>query len=97
MCGLNAHYSADPDDVSAQIDLIGVPWLMIGEKPSAAPNGGYSRARKVGLRESAVLRSPLRPMIGPTSLHIHPSPLCANTSGHAADGVRLRRSRNEKY
>jgi hypothetical protein len=35
--------SADPDDISAQIDLIGVPWLMIGEEPSAAPNGG-SRA-----------------------------------------------------
>jgi hypothetical protein len=29
--------SADPDDISAQIDLIGVPWLMTGEEPSAAP------------------------------------------------------------
>ena len=28
------------DDASAQIDLIGVPLLMIGEEPSAAPNGG---------------------------------------------------------
>jgi hypothetical protein len=28
------------DDVSAQIDLIGVPLLMISEEPSAAPNGG---------------------------------------------------------
>jgi hypothetical protein len=36
----NSLTSADPDDVSAQIDLIGVPWLMIGEEPSAAPNGG---------------------------------------------------------
>ena len=26
------------DDASAQIDLIGVPLLMIGEEPSAAPN-----------------------------------------------------------
>jgi len=34
---------ADPDDVSAQIDLIGVPSLMIGEEPSAAPNGGSAR------------------------------------------------------
>ncbi len=32
--------SADPDGVSAQIDLIGVPWLNIGFEPSAAPNGG---------------------------------------------------------
>jgi len=30
----------DPDDVSAQISLIGVPWLMISEEPSAARNGG---------------------------------------------------------
>jgi len=29
---------ADPDDASAQIDLIGVPWMIIGQKPSAAPN-----------------------------------------------------------
>jgi hypothetical protein len=28
---------ADPDDVNAQIDMIGVPWLMIGEDPSPAP------------------------------------------------------------
>jgi len=36
---------ADPDDASAQIDLLGVPWLMISEEPSAAPNGGrYVRA-----------------------------------------------------
>jgi len=40
----NALYSADPDGVSAQIDLIGVPWLNIGFEPSAAPNGGYARA-----------------------------------------------------
>ena len=33
-------YQTDADDVSAQIDLFGVPWLMIGEEPSAAPNGG---------------------------------------------------------
>jgi hypothetical protein len=42
MCKSNVLYSADPDDVSAQIDLIGVPWLMIGEEPSAAPNDGSS-------------------------------------------------------
>jgi hypothetical protein len=34
---------ADPDDITAQIDPIGVPWLMIGEEPSAAPNGGSAR------------------------------------------------------
>jgi hypothetical protein len=31
---------ASSDDIGAQIDLIGVPWLMIGYEPSAAPNGG---------------------------------------------------------
>jgi hypothetical protein len=31
------------DDASAQIDLIGAPWLMIGEEPSAAPEGGSWR------------------------------------------------------
>jgi hypothetical protein len=36
-------HQADPDDISAQIDLIGVPWLTIGEEPSAAPNGGSVR------------------------------------------------------
>jgi hypothetical protein len=40
----NAFNSEDADDVSAQIDLIGVSWLMIGEEPSAAQNGG-SRAQ----------------------------------------------------
>jgi hypothetical protein len=34
------HSSADPDGASAQIDVIGVPWLMVGEEPSAAPNAG---------------------------------------------------------
>jgi hypothetical protein len=33
--------SADPDDFSAQIDLIGVPWPMLGEDAASAPNGGY--------------------------------------------------------
>jgi hypothetical protein len=32
----------DPDDASAQIDLIGVPWMIISREPSAAPNGGYA-------------------------------------------------------
>ncbi len=45
--------SADPDDVSAQIDLIGVPWLMIGEEPSAAPNGGDARQGNVVDHHSA--------------------------------------------
>jgi hypothetical protein len=40
----NALNSADADDVSAQIDLIGVSWLMIGKEPSAAQNEGYLRA-----------------------------------------------------
>ena len=43
MCVVNTRYSADPDDIGAQIDLIGLPWLMIGEDPSSAPNGGYLR------------------------------------------------------
>ena len=30
--------SADPDDVSAQIDLVGVPWLVISDELSRAPN-----------------------------------------------------------
>jgi hypothetical protein len=34
----------DPDDASAQIDLIGVPWMIISREPSAAPNGGSARA-----------------------------------------------------
>jgi hypothetical protein len=32
--------SADPEEVSAQIDLIGVPRPLIGFELSAAPNGG---------------------------------------------------------
>jgi len=38
---VDSRSSADPDDISAQIDLIGVLGPMIGGKPSAAPNGGY--------------------------------------------------------
>jgi hypothetical protein len=34
---------ADPDDVNAQIDLVGVPWLMIGFESSAAQSGGCLR------------------------------------------------------
>jgi len=30
----------DPDDASAQIDLIGVPWMIVSQEPSAVPNGG---------------------------------------------------------
>ena len=47
----NVRSSADPDDPGAQIDLIGVPWLMIGEDPSSAPNGG-SRAAGADRRKS---------------------------------------------
>jgi hypothetical protein len=43
----STRYSADPDDVSEQGDLIGVPWLMISEEPSAAPNGGTVRVMLV--------------------------------------------------
>ena len=32
----------DPDDVGAQIDLIGVPWRMISFESSAAQSGGSS-------------------------------------------------------
>lgn len=35
--------SADPDDISAQTDLIGVPLPVRGEEPSAGPNGGSVR------------------------------------------------------
>jgi hypothetical protein len=42
---MHAH-QPDPDGVSAQIDLIGVPWLNIGFEPSAAPNGGDGRGRQ---------------------------------------------------
>jgi hypothetical protein len=30
----------DPDDASAQIDLLGAPWLVISEEPTAAQIGG---------------------------------------------------------
>jgi hypothetical protein len=55
--GRNARYSADPDGVSAQIDLIGVPWLNIGFEPSAAPNGGDARAVDVGAGSLTVTAS----------------------------------------
>jgi hypothetical protein len=41
--------SLDPNGMRGQIDLIAVPWLMTGEKPSAAQSGGYLRACDVGL------------------------------------------------
>jgi hypothetical protein len=34
------------DDVSAQIDLVGVPWLVISDELSRAPNGGYACDRR---------------------------------------------------
>lgn len=50
-----ARSSAGPDDASAQIDLMSVPWLMIGEEPSAIPIGGYLRARQMRLSSQGVL------------------------------------------
>jgi len=61
------------------------------EPPGLAPERRVFARRKVGLRVSAVLRSPLRPMIRPTRLHKHPSPRCADTSGHAAIRAQDRR------
>ena len=43
LCWASARTSADPDDVSAQTELIGVPWPMVGEEPLTAQNG-YVRA-----------------------------------------------------
>jgi len=34
-----------PGDVARQIDLICMPQLMSAQRPQAAPNGGYLRAR----------------------------------------------------
>jgi hypothetical protein len=55
----NVLYSADPDGVSAQIDLIGVPWLMIGKDPVIRAERRL-RARPAGC---------LAPHIGPRMLH----------------------------
>jgi hypothetical protein len=46
-------YQSDPDDASAQINLIGMPWLKIGEEPSAAPIGGSASVLPNLLRHSA--------------------------------------------
>jgi hypothetical protein len=43
----------DPDDAGAQIDLIGVPWMIVSQEPSAVPNGGSVRAVKTGLDHAA--------------------------------------------
>jgi hypothetical protein len=59
----NAVFSADPDGVSAQIDLIGVPWLMIGEDPSSAPNGGSGAGR--ARRLVALPRAGIVGLVGP--------------------------------
>jgi hypothetical protein len=40
----DARSSADPDDISTQIDLIGMPRLKVGFKSLAAQNGGSVRA-----------------------------------------------------
>jgi hypothetical protein len=39
----NSLISADPDGVSAQIDLIGVPWLMIGRSRDPRRTAGQAR------------------------------------------------------
>jgi hypothetical protein len=52
MRSANARYSADPGGVSAQIDLIGVPWLMIGRSRDphrmAAPRAASYAAGTLG-------------------------------------------------
>jgi hypothetical protein len=42
--GLAESAHADPDNIGAPIDLFGVPWLRIGEKPSAVQIGGNARS-----------------------------------------------------
>jgi hypothetical protein len=42
--GIDASARRELDEMSAQNDLIGAPWRLIDEEPSAAPNGG-SRAK----------------------------------------------------
>jgi hypothetical protein len=71
---------------AAQIDLIRVPWLMIGEDPSSAPNGGSAR----GYQQSFAVRQSWLPGpadSGPTVC------LCTGalrgTLGSAAHRVRL--------
>jgi hypothetical protein len=69
-------HSADPDDVSAQIDLFGVPLLMVGGEPSAAPNGGYfavqaPRPLQNGSMGSGRLPSLRRILLSPASAAGH--------------------------
>jgi hypothetical protein len=68
----NARYSADPDGVSAQIDLIGVPWLNIGFEPSAAPNGGSARGYQDFFGPLATRQSRLRHGRGPAWPYFQP-------------------------
>ena len=35
-----ARSAADPDAIRAQVDRLGVPWLMIGFQSAATPNAG---------------------------------------------------------
>jgi hypothetical protein len=42
----------DPDDASAQIDLIGVPWMIVSQEPSAVPNGGSGARLGVAVSQS---------------------------------------------
>jgi hypothetical protein len=48
----------DPDDASAQIDLIGVPWMIVSQEPSAVPNGGSARCYLAVFVPSTALASP---------------------------------------
>jgi hypothetical protein len=81
----NFHYSADPHDISAQIDLIGMPWLMIREDPSAAPIGGSARgyhAASLVIRPAVWAR--LRVAAQADALYIYALPTAPKTSSSAA-------------
>jgi hypothetical protein len=58
---LNTLNSADQDDASVQIDLLGVPWLMISEEPSAAPNSGSERFAQIEDQSRCVSRGSTPP------------------------------------
>jgi hypothetical protein len=50
LCSEVLAHRPDPDDASAQTDLIGVPWMIISQEPSAVPNGGSRTAAAVSDR-----------------------------------------------
>jgi hypothetical protein len=66
-------YQTDPDDISAQIDMIGLPWLVIGEDPSAAPNGsarGYPGPFRWVCSSGHGRQSPVRPRGGQLAMRL---------------------------